>query len=100
MTVRIVVACGSGIATSTVLEQRLNELCSEYKLNVSIKKVSMSGLLDALQNADLVVTTSKFKGELGKTIVLSGTPALTGVGEDEFIHKFVDTVRGLMSENS
>ena len=95
MSIRLVVACGSGIVTSTILEQKLKEVIKEEKLDVTIQKVSINGLLSALPDADLVVTTSRYTGEtLGKAI-LSGTPVITGIGEEEFIKKFIDTVKSM-----
>ena len=52
----------------------------------------MEGIID---DFDLAVVTSKFNIENSKTEVLSATSLLTGIGEDEFIEKFVNKVKNL-----
>lgn len=95
MSVKIVVACGSGIATSTVVEQKLKDIVSDNNLDVNFTKTSISSLEGIIDNFDLAVVTSKFNIENSKTEVLSATSLLTGIGEDEFIEKFVNEVKKL-----
>lgn len=95
MSVNIIVACGSGIATSTVVEQRLKEIAEENNLDVKLTKTPMSGLDGMLADADLVVVTSRFQSDNKDVEILSGTSLLTGIGDDIFIEKFVDTVKKL-----
>ena len=93
MAVNVVVACGSGIATSTVVEQRLKDIAEDYNLDINLKKTSMSGLEGILSDADLVVVTSRYSNDDVKVKILSGTSLLTGIGEDTFIDKFVEAVK-------
>ena len=89
MSINVLVACGSGVATSTVVEARLNEIVSDNNLDVKLKKTSMSELEGMLSDADLVVVTSTFSKDNSKVPIISGTALLTGIGEDEFIEKFI-----------
>ena len=95
MSVKIVVACGSGIATSTVVEQKLKDIVSDNNLEVNFTKTSISSLEGIIDDFDLAVVTSKFNIENSKTEVLSATSLLTGIGEDEFVEKFVNKVKNL-----
>lgn len=95
MSVNIIVACGSGIATSTVVEQRLKEIAEENNLDIKLTKTSMSGLEGMLTDADLVVVTSRFQSDNKDVEILSGTSLLTGIGDDIFIEQFVDAVKKL-----
>ncbi len=95
MSVKIVVACGSGIATSTVVEQKLKDIVSDNNLDVNFTKTSISSLEGMIDDFDLAVVTSKFNIENSKTEVLSATSLLTGIGEDEFVEKFVNKVKNL-----
>ncbi|MCO8193696.1 MULTISPECIES: PTS galactitol transporter subunit IIB [Anaerofustis] len=95
MSVKIVVACGSGIATSTVVEQKLKDIVSDNNLDVNFTKTSISSLEGIIDDFDLAVVTSKFNIENSKTEVLSATSLLTGIGEDEFVEKFVNKVKNL-----
>ena len=78
MSVKIVVACGSGIATSTVVEQKLKDIVSDNNLDVNFTKTSISSLEGIIDDFDLAVVTSKFNIENSKTEVLSATSLLTG----------------------
>lgn len=96
MSVKLVVACGSGIVTSTILELKLKEVIKKENLDVSITKVSINGLSSSLPDADIVVTTSRYKGDTGGKPILTGTPVLTGIGEEEFLTKFIEAIKSLM----
>ncbi len=93
MAVNIVVACGSGIATSTVVELRLREIVEEAKIEADIKKVTINDLEGLVWDADLIVVTSKYTSDNLKIKVLSGTSLLTGIGEESFIETFVDSIK-------
>lgn len=78
--VNILVACGSGVATSTVAADEVKALCKENNINFGISKCSMTELPTMSQNADIVLTTNNFKGDLGvPTMTIMGF--VTGINE-------------------
>lgn len=59
----ILVACGSGIATSSVAMYRIEELCKEVGVNAKIVKTTMREIPEKSSGMDLVLTTNKYSGE-------------------------------------
>ncbi|HBM7351643.1 TPA: PTS galactitol transporter subunit IIB, partial [Klebsiella oxytoca] len=65
--ITILVACGSGVATSTLAADEVKSVCVEYGIaNFKINKCSMSELASEMQSADIVLTTNNYKGDIGK----------------------------------
>lgn len=78
--VNILVACGSGVATSTVAADEVKALCKENDIHFSLNKCSMVELPTQSQNADIVLTTNNFKGDLDVP-VMSIMGFVTGINE-------------------
>ena len=58
MTKKVLIACGAGIATSTIVVSRVEELIKKHNLDVDIKQIKIAEAA-ALQNeADLIVSTT------------------------------------------
>ena len=64
--VRIIVACGCGVATSTLAAQDVKAIAEELGIPFSIDKTSMTELSSKVAQADLILTTNNYKGDLGK----------------------------------
>jgi len=87
---KIVVACGSGIATSTTVAAAIRELCAEERIPVKIESIDLKNLDNEIQGADVYVGIIN-AAEIDKTGIkygvetINGIPFLTGVGiEEEF----------------
>jgi PTS system galactitol-specific IIB component len=80
---RIIVACGSGVATSNVAAEKLKDLLRDRGLHgVEVRAVDMKSLESEAKLADLLVSITpgaQRDKELGIP-VLNGIPLLTGVG--------------------
>ncbi len=62
-TLNLLIACGSGIATSSVAVYRIEELCKEIGVNAKIVKTTMREIPEKSSGMDLVLTTNKYSGE-------------------------------------
>lgn len=79
--ITILVACGSGVATSTLAADEVKSVCAEYGItNYKINKCSMQELSSEMQHADLVLTTAKLKNEIDKPH-MSVSGFITGINE-------------------
>ena len=79
--INILVACGSGVATSTIAADEVKSVCTEYGITqFKINKCSMSELPSELQNADVILTTNNYKGDIGKPH-MSVAGFITGINE-------------------
>jgi PTS system galactitol-specific IIB component len=80
---RIIVACGSGVATSNVAAEKLRNLLADRGLRgIDVRAVDIKSLESEAKLADLLVTItpgSQRDTELGIP-VLNGIPLLTGMG--------------------
>lgn len=80
--VRIIVACGSGVATSTLAAQDIKAVAEELGIPFSIDKTSMTQLPSKVDQADLILTTNNFNGDLGKP-QMSVMGFVTGLKKDK-----------------
>ena len=81
---RIVVACGSGVATSTVANQKISNFLDEngYAGKYQIIQCQVSELAEKAKSADFCVATTIVGGGISCP-VLPGLPLLTGIGVDK-----------------
>ena len=78
---KILVICGTVVATSTVVVQKLKEYCSTNGHDVAISQGAVADALRGGTDADFIVATTHVSPSV--TIpVIAGLPFLTGVGLD------------------
>lgn len=95
MPVRLLIVCGSGIVTSTILEQRIREIAESEDLDITIRKIGISALNNWIGEADLVITTSRYIEDVPNVRIISGAPVISGIGEEKFVAEFVKAVKEL-----
>lgn len=80
---RILIACGSGIVTSTIARKKIEELLDThgYKGRYEIVQVPLSTASKKSKDCDFIVATAIKPSELHCPFV-DGTPYLTGTGEN------------------
>ncbi|MFJ7512643.1 PTS sugar transporter subunit IIB [Peribacillus simplex] len=89
----IVFACSSGIATSTVVAEKVVEHCKDQGIDV-VYQQAIIGELPSLDNsADLIVVTSQVETKLNTPLV-NALPIITGVGEEELLDKIIKLLKG------
>jgi galactitol PTS system EIIB component len=86
---RILVACGTAIATSTVVARKLEEELASRGIEVSTTQCKATEVPSKLEGHDLVVTTTHV-GDTGDIPVLYTVSFLTGVGIEKDIEKIVE----------
>ncbi len=79
--VQIVLACGSGIATSTAVAAKIRDLLDDngYRGQFTITQCSIAEAVPKSASADLVIATT-VKPEGIECAFISGIPFLTGIG--------------------
>lgn len=77
---RVLVACGTGIATSTHVADRLAREFAARGIDVAITQCRVSEIPAYADDADVVVTTALVTPDY-KIPVVRGVAFLTGVGE-------------------
>ncbi|MFC4619420.1 PTS sugar transporter subunit IIB [Camelliibacillus cellulosilyticus] len=86
---QVIVACGGGIATSTIIADKVRTILEEAGIDASVSQCTLSELTYEVSQADLIVTSMKVETDFGVPNVL-GTSLLTGVGEDETKEKIIE----------
>ena len=88
---RILVACGTAIATSTVVARKIEERLSERGIKVFIDQCKASEVPSKIEGFDLVVTTTPVSGT-GDVPVIQTLSFITGIGIDEDIEKIIKSL--------
>lgn len=78
----IIIACGSGIATSTVICEGIEKLLNEHAIPHRIYQCSLNEMYSHLNEADLVVSSMAIGEDLGIPNVV-GLPYLLGMGVEQ-----------------
>lgn len=89
--VKLMISCGSGIATSTHAASIVQEYLDERKIPVSIVTCSVQDLANRLTGCDVILSTAQvaFDTEIP---VFNGVPLLTGVGEEELLERLAEKI--------
>lgn len=88
---RVLVACGTGIATSTIVANRVRNLIKENKLNAEVDQIKISEAKQKQVGADLIVSTTMLPTTYEiPTIVATGY--ITGIGKEKLDQQIIDSL--------
>lgn len=87
----LMVVCGSGIATSTVVEGKIRDYLDSKGLldKVKMLKGNIAEQINHIDDYDAFVSTTVVPDDV-KDKVISGLPILTGVGADKVYEQIVN----------
>ncbi len=85
---RILVACGTAIATSTVVARAIEEAMEERGIQVTTRQCKAAEVPSLVQGMDLVVTTTPVPGNLGVPVIQT-LAFLTGIGKEAVIEQII-----------
>ncbi len=89
---KIVVACGTAIATSTHVSIKVKELLEARGLHVHTIQCRVAEVPSLAPDADLVISTAQVPFKLPVEVV-DGIPFLTGIGVKEVIDRIESILR-------
>lgn len=92
MAARIIVACGSGIATSQMVAKKIDRLLREKGVEADVAAVAKEGLASEAKDADAYVAVVKTEEDYDVP-TFNGVAFLTGIGEEEELARLVEAVR-------
>ena len=78
---RILIVCGTAIATSTVVAYKVGELLKKHGIKADLSRALTAAAKTASKNADLIIATTQVPSV--NVPVLSGIPYITGIGVDK-----------------
>ncbi len=89
----VLVACGTAVATSTVVARAIEEACKKNGISIMARQCKASEVRMLVeQGADLIVTTTPVPKDLGIPVI-QGLPFLTGIGKDAVLKQIIDTLK-------
>ena len=90
---KVLIICGTGIATSTVVRVKIEKWLSKMHLENKVKlyQSKMSDEIDRLDEYDIILSTIIVPDRI-KEKVIDGIPLLTGMNEDEVYQNILEKV--------
>ena len=90
---KLLIMCGTGIATSTVVTGKVREWLKENNIEdkVTIYQSKVSDEVNRIDDYDVVVSTTLVPDNI-KDKVIDGVPLLTGMGRDEMYAQILERI--------
>jgi mannitol/fructose-specific phosphotransferase system IIA component (Ntr-type)/galactitol-specific phosphotransferase system IIB component len=89
---RVLVSCGTAIATSTVVAKAIEEGLAARGISVITRQCKAAEVPALAKDFDLVVTTTPVPADLGVPVIET-LAFLTGIGKDETLDKIAEILR-------
>ena len=91
---KIIVACGSGVATSQAVASKITKLLKQRKINAEVEAVDIKSLKTYIKTADVYVSIIRTK-EVYSIPVVDGVAFLTGMGQEKELEKIINAVNAV-----
>lgn len=92
MSAKVVVACGSGVATSATVANKIKKLFAADGIDADVKAVAVEDLASEIADADAYVAVVKPEGNFDVPVI-NGVAFLTGMNQDEEYARLVEIVK-------
>ena len=92
---KVLVACGAGIATSTVVMKRVEDLFKSNNIDVDIIQIIIAEAQARVSDADIFITTTLLPGEF-KIPAIKAMGYLTGINADKVDEQIIDAARKIL----
>ncbi|MDD4371061.1 MAG: PTS sugar transporter subunit IIB [Anaerostipes sp.] len=92
--IKVMVACGSGIATSTVAANAIKEIFDEVGIDVNLIKGTVSEIATKADEVDIVFATNCYREKISCPIV-NVTAFLTGIKREKKVAEIKEIILDL-----
>lgn len=89
---QVLVACGAGIATSTVVNGAIEEMAKEHDLKLNLVQIKIAEVEAYVDTADLLVTTAMTKKEYPFPVI-NARSFLTGIGTEDTKKQILEEIQ-------
>lgn len=79
---QILIACGAGIATSTIVNDAVETMCKENGIDANLIQIKITEVGGYVDTADLLISTTIVQKEYPFPVI-NARSFLTGIGLDE-----------------
>jgi PTS system galactitol-specific IIB component len=90
---RVLVVCGTAIATSTHVAHRIREICRRHGIDAEIIQARIQEVPAYAHSVDLIVATTQVAFSVDVPVE-SGIPFLTGTGEERLVERILQVLGG------
>ncbi len=91
MAPKIIVACGSGVATSQTVASKVRHLLGARNIEADVQAVDIKNLRQALRGAAAYISVVK-TDESFATPVFNGVAFLTGIGQEKELEELIHAI--------
>lgn len=88
----VLIACGTAVATSTVVAVAIEEAMAERGIPVEVRQCKATEVRGLAADADVIVATTPVPDDLGRP-TFKGLPFLTGIGRDKVLDEIEAALR-------
>ncbi|GMG63880.1 PTS sugar transporter subunit IIB [Tetragenococcus halophilus] len=78
----IVIACATGVATSTVIANRVEDLCKKNNIEYQLIQCKVPEVGSYEDRADLIITSGKSPRKF-KAVTIKATSYITGINDEQ-----------------
>ena len=96
-TYKILIACGAGVATSTLIADRVKRLCEKNGFQVSVQQTKVVQVEGMAKDYDLIVSSTKVPSSV-QTACVFALSYLTGINMDQTDAEIIDKLKALDSK--
>ncbi|WP_196599435.1 PTS sugar transporter subunit IIB [Pectinatus frisingensis] len=97
--IKILIACGSGIATSTIAADEIKVICAKHNIKPQIAKCSMTEIASYEDKVDIMFTTNNYNGPVSIPH-MSVTGFITGINEDALKKQIIKKILEIINKNN
>lgn len=94
--INVLVACGAGIATSTVVMEKVEDLFKENNIEANLIQIKIAEAASKQDDADMLISTTVLPTQY-KIPAIKAMGFLTGLGVDKVKAEILDTVKQIQS---
>jgi PTS system galactitol-specific IIB component len=95
--VKILIACGGGIATSSYASVEVEKICKDAGIEATITKGKILDVPSSSKNFDICLVTSKYLQEVNCPL-FSISALITGIGADELKKDITKTLKEIYKQ--
>ncbi|WP_445486728.1 PTS sugar transporter subunit IIB [Niallia sp. 03133] len=89
---KVIVACGSGVATSQTVASKVKKLLDVQGIRANVEAVDIKSIDTYIKDCSVYIAITKPRKDY-KVPVLSGIPFLTGVGMEQELQKLIQALK-------
>lgn len=91
---KLLIMCGTGVATSTIVTNKIKEWLKEKKLDQDVKlyQSKIADEMNKIDNYDIIISTTVVPDSIKEKVIM-GLPLLTGIGADEMFAEIEKQIR-------